>query len=151
MCELLVLYFVRWIVCLLCFFFSSRRRHTRCALVTGVQTCALPIYHRQVALAAQLAAQRETTDVRQADVEDRQVMHALARRTQRLLPGQAVARLEPLRAQRVEHGVGDGGFVFDEEDGGHGPGRDWEFGNGGSAKRSASAPVAGDDELGGRP
>src|SRR3546814_18377425 len=26
------------------FFFSSRRRHTRCALVTGVQTCALPIY-----------------------------------------------------------------------------------------------------------
>src|SRR3546814_5206230 len=36
--------------CLFCFFFffSSRRRHTRCALVTGVQTCALPIsilYH----------------------------------------------------------------------------------------------------------
>src|SRR3546814_3606836 len=27
--------------CMLCF--SSRRRHTRCALVTGVQTCALPI------------------------------------------------------------------------------------------------------------
>src|SRR3546814_6556722 len=35
-------------LCLICadvclFFFSSRRRHTRCALVTGVQTCALPI------------------------------------------------------------------------------------------------------------
>src|SRR3546814_15728183 len=36
-------------MCVLCFvvffvfFFSSRRRHTRCALVTGVQTCALPI------------------------------------------------------------------------------------------------------------
>src|SRR3546814_8572296 len=29
---------------LLGFVFSSRRRHTRCALVTGVQTCALPIY-----------------------------------------------------------------------------------------------------------
>src|SRR3546814_5220958 len=29
------------------FFFSSRRRHTRCALVTGVQTCALPIYQRR--------------------------------------------------------------------------------------------------------
>src|SRR3546814_8247359 len=28
---------------ILSFFFSSRRRHTRCALVTGVQTCALPI------------------------------------------------------------------------------------------------------------
>src|SRR3546814_10393136 len=31
--------FFMWTV----FFFSSRRRHTRCALVTGVQTCALPI------------------------------------------------------------------------------------------------------------
>src|SRR3546814_7173755 len=30
---------IRWRL----FFFSSRRRHTRCALVTGVQTCALPI------------------------------------------------------------------------------------------------------------
>src|SRR3546814_4885393 len=30
------------IICVF-FFFSSRRRHTRCALVTGVQTCALPI------------------------------------------------------------------------------------------------------------
>src|SRR3546814_18660603 len=29
---------------ILFFFFSSRRRHTRCALVTGVQTCALPIW-----------------------------------------------------------------------------------------------------------
>src|SRR3546814_6746587 len=27
----------------MCFLFSSRRRHTRCALVTGFQTCALPI------------------------------------------------------------------------------------------------------------
>src|SRR3546814_7166354 len=37
-----------WYGCLcfysLFFFFSSRRRHTRCALVTGVQTCALPIF-----------------------------------------------------------------------------------------------------------
>src|SRR3546814_9896995 len=31
------------------FFFSSRRRHTRCALVTGVQTCALPISRGEVA------------------------------------------------------------------------------------------------------
>src|SRR3546814_3158257 len=31
------------------FFFSSRRRHTRCALVTGVQTCALPIFARSPA------------------------------------------------------------------------------------------------------
>src|SRR3546814_9118943 len=31
----------------LSFFFSSRRRHTRCSLVTGVQTCALPISSRR--------------------------------------------------------------------------------------------------------
>src|SRR3546814_14815856 len=35
-----------WYVVVL-FFFSSRRRHTRCALVTGVQTCALPIWLRR--------------------------------------------------------------------------------------------------------
>src|SRR3546814_8893540 len=33
------------------FFFSSRRRHTRCALVTGVQTCALPISSSKVGVA----------------------------------------------------------------------------------------------------
>src|SRR3546814_4931083 len=33
------------VLCFFYFFFSSRRRHTRCALVTGVQTCALPIYY----------------------------------------------------------------------------------------------------------
>src|SRR3546814_4749405 len=32
--------------CVILVFFSSRRRHTRCALVTGVQTCALPICRR---------------------------------------------------------------------------------------------------------
>src|SRR3546814_7546745 len=30
------------------FLFSSRRRHTSCALVTGVQTCALPISVKQM-------------------------------------------------------------------------------------------------------
>src|SRR3546814_7833113 len=33
--------------CKCLFFFSSRRRHTSCALVTGVQTCALPIWQRR--------------------------------------------------------------------------------------------------------
>src|SRR3546814_874377 len=32
------------------FCFSSRRRHTRCALVTGVQTCALPIFELSIIL-----------------------------------------------------------------------------------------------------
>src|SRR3546814_8249392 len=35
---------------LVVFFVSSRRRHTRCALVTGVQTCALPIAPAEAAL-----------------------------------------------------------------------------------------------------
>src|SRR3546814_1250640 len=35
---------------ILYFFFSSRIRHTRCALVTGVQTCALPIFSPPIAL-----------------------------------------------------------------------------------------------------
>src|SRR3546814_7889365 len=35
--------FCMYLFLLFLFFFSSRRRHTRCALVTGVQTCALPI------------------------------------------------------------------------------------------------------------
>src|SRR5881409_290171 len=37
-----------FLVCF-CFFFSSRRRHTRCETVTGVQTCALPILWTAVA------------------------------------------------------------------------------------------------------
>src|SRR3546814_5534419 len=55
MCELAVIAFVCSICILITllfsflvvFFFSSRRRHTRCALVTGVQTCALPISFAQ--------------------------------------------------------------------------------------------------------
>src|SRR3546814_3380214 len=38
---------VSQVMVVVCFFFSSRRRHTRCALVTGVQTCALPIFSLQ--------------------------------------------------------------------------------------------------------
>src|SRR3546814_5163314 len=60
MCWMLYLAFVRsWLVRGVVvlfllgrfFFFSSRRRHTRCALVTGVQTCALPISFTQPLLA----------------------------------------------------------------------------------------------------
>src|SRR3546814_3840078 len=49
-------------ICFL-FFFSSRRRHTRCALVTGVQTCALPILLRQVYGEAHVIYARNITDV----------------------------------------------------------------------------------------
>src|SRR3546814_6283607 len=48
------------------FFFSSRRRHTRCALVTGVQTCALPISELQRPCQAllQIAADLERVSLR---------------------------------------------------------------------------------------
>src|SRR3546814_7078581 len=53
-CSVFIVLFV-CCLCFIVFFFSSRRRHTRCALVTGVQTCALPIYRRlQRAIAALL-------------------------------------------------------------------------------------------------
>src|SRR3546814_10717035 len=49
------------VVCVLFFlfcFFSSRRRHTRCALVTGVQTCALPICDKEAAFRQAEARER---------------------------------------------------------------------------------------------
>src|SRR3546814_8975813 len=47
------------------FFFSSRRRHTRCALVTGVQTCALPISIRKEhgALTGSISAAHDALEV----------------------------------------------------------------------------------------
>src|SRR3546814_3505850 len=44
---------------MICFFFSRRRRHTRCAVVTGVQTCALPIYRAD--LVPNFSGQRRRT------------------------------------------------------------------------------------------
>src|SRR3546814_4111265 len=41
------------------FFFSRRRRHTRCALVTGVQTCSLPIWVDRVSLAGRYGRTNE--------------------------------------------------------------------------------------------
>src|SRR3546814_16819065 len=48
-----------------CFFFSSRRRHTRCALVTGVQTCALPILRPLLDLCFE---ERRMTDAARAEL-----------------------------------------------------------------------------------
>src|SRR3546814_2457093 len=49
--------------CFVVFFFSSRRRHTRCALVTGVQTCALPICPGHISVTGiSSAAQKNSTD-----------------------------------------------------------------------------------------
>src|SRR3546814_1711192 len=75
------------------FFFSSRRRHTRCALVTGVQTCALPIlervgleHHRDAALRRW---QRGDVARADADAAARQILESRDRAQQR---GLAAAR-----------------------------------------------------------
>src|SRR3546814_1472135 len=51
------------------FFFSSRRRHTRCALVTGVQTCALPIFS-QIGQSITIISQDEITARQSVTVVD---------------------------------------------------------------------------------
>src|SRR3546814_13563329 len=63
MCEHCVSFFV--LFCLF-FFFSSRRRHTRCALVTGVQTCALPI--SRACCEAEVSVQ--ALDAREGEIPD---------------------------------------------------------------------------------
>src|SRR3546814_3163210 len=49
------------------FFFSSRRRHTRCALVTGVQTCALPISQERLAADRARQEAQECQQVRERE------------------------------------------------------------------------------------
>src|SRR3546814_5368649 len=92
------------------FFFSSRRRHTRCALVTGVQTCALPIYYAAASLkqrgraqpsrlragdprhyaAASLKLEKPRTSARHADRDPR---HYAAASLKRSAPGGEGGRL----------------------------------------------------------
>src|SRR3546814_1301337 len=56
---------------LIIFFFSSRRRHTRCALVTGVQTCALPIYRDLPDLFAWASGKKNAEETLAASSPDR--------------------------------------------------------------------------------
>src|SRR3546814_9513515 len=49
-------------ICVL-FIFSRRRRHTRCSLVTGVQTCALPICHAAAARGQPEPCERAEDDI----------------------------------------------------------------------------------------
>src|SRR3546814_9423012 len=50
------------------FFFSSRRRHTRCALVTGVQTCALPIWYKRYLNATTIKRRKPSRQREQASL-----------------------------------------------------------------------------------
>src|SRR3546814_11793439 len=68
----------RTTICL--FFFSSRRRHTRCALVTGVQTCALPIFAPPDEPVGNAAGAARVTDVLLARPCFFQIVRAFAAR-----------------------------------------------------------------------
>src|SRR3546814_9729365 len=79
-------YFRIWVLCMFCFFLSSRRRHTSCALVTGVQTCALPILTRNLCVVSPAigrlhpAGGEEHVDARQAGGDGVAGQHDLQRR-----------------------------------------------------------------------
>src|SRR3546814_12926543 len=66
----------------LVFGFSSRRRHTRCALLTGVQTCALPICRHGVPAQAQAAQRFRHGHARPADLGDLAPVLAVGRGAQ---------------------------------------------------------------------
>src|SRR3546814_8316329 len=83
---------------LCCFFFSSRRRHTRCALVTGVQTCALPILPGHVLLVLD-HAYAEYLD---AGAEDGGM--ALAKTAANVLVTRTFSKIFGLAAERIGWG-----------------------------------------------
>src|SRR3546814_18337271 len=86
------------------FFFSSRRRHTRCALVTGVQTCALPISpldlshaeREAVGLAAEMSDQDATE--RYCGVNTHMIYGAPIRMT---TPARTICDLVQYRNRRI--------------------------------------------------
>src|SRR3546814_2948045 len=111
---------LNFILCILCFFFlffffSSRRRHTRCALVTGVQTCALPIFQGagqlRIEVAVLLIAQQKAAFVVEPDEA---IGHALDRfdqqrtRACRLPLAVEEPALDGLTLRRVPWRQGDG-------------------------------------------
>src|SRR3546814_2598937 len=87
------------------FFFSSRRRHTRCALVTGVQTCALPIFETGTGTGYHAAVLAQLAD----RVYSAEVVAPLAE--------QAAATLRRLGYDNVEVTHSDGYYGWRE----HGP------------------------------
>src|SRR3546814_10231141 len=108
------------------FFFSSRRRHTRCALVTGVQTCALPIFERpldeegheqdgahaegvELALSSPLALAEQPGEAEgaKAEADDQQELHRQPEaEAGREAGGERWARVQRI-AQRAQHEAGD--------------------------------------------
>src|SRR3546814_7053593 len=81
-----------------CFFVSSRRRHTRCALVTGVQTCALPISARRLALLQKAGFVDHQNRIVGAERFHHIIAHDIAKRI-RIPPAATKDRLLPPRSR----------------------------------------------------
>src|SRR3546814_10560780 len=90
-----------------CYFFvSSIRRHTRCALVTGVQTCALPIYLGRIDEPLQLEGLEPAQAIADDDPAPRSVADVGARAMECAAePDQRVARLAHCRDGHAFAGV----------------------------------------------
>src|SRR3546814_18801876 len=73
-------------------YFSSRRRHTRCALVTGVQTCALPISRLYRAPRQDTGSTPKTTCIRCALSAGRATLSFPWSRSAKSSPCGAIAR-----------------------------------------------------------
>src|SRR3546814_10368649 len=81
------------------FFFSSRRRHTRCALVTGVQTCALPIFAGRYATALfDMARDAGQLDAVAQDLDNISAMLAESADLVRLVRSPAFSREDQAKA-----------------------------------------------------
>src|SRR3546814_3450477 len=118
MCYFSTCIIVRSLFCmwylLLFFFFSSRRRHTRCALVTGVQTCALPIYLQPARWNGTRSAERmphlerywSAADPDYCDGEGAESFATLLRRCEA-----ALARLAAMPAASLVYVFGHGQFI----------------------------------------
>src|SRR3546814_5217070 len=90
------------------FFFSSRRRHTRCALVTGVQTCALPISPDQALFTAGLSS--IAADAQAASARNAETMNKITAALARLdIPARDI-QTRNLSVNRIDYGANKGRY-----------------------------------------
>src|SRR3546814_6710547 len=95
-------------ICSVYFFFSSSRRHTICALVSGVQTCALPIsgnhtarrIHARFESHGMEVPAHQLASVGERNLAERSFIHVLPAFFNRALPFAHVRKEEPRSGER---------------------------------------------------